>query len=541
MPEKANEGVKVRVLVWFDELGNLGETSLPGWRSSPHFTPRQKVELPREKAIAAGAKLGYESEKQYQFDKDWLHRAENHLIDNLSVRPRSMAINNPTSRLTKVAELTKHQFGSDDIEASLRAVALALVPTHHQKAVLIDYEAPELAIGFVMGHNMHSQYWDDNKHSITRYENQSWLGRDGPTAWQDTSNCIYGEVLCDLNDNFVTAWKGTEGFFTRHSEGIQLTEQRKALLRCHYTPTPEHRNTLNERYRFLAENPLVPTAGKICRTQPEYDEYDILTSYDHGIKHARNYIYFENQYFRLSSIGTSLRDMVEARNKAFAQAAATDPKLQGQELPPFYLFVVTNSTAKAEIGDSNHVGGYQTYKMLETLGRRDLMREYASYRDTVDNVMAATQNGRVFAPVDVVEPNDIQEENIEGFKRIICTLVSPDSNQWQSVYVHSKLTLVDDTFLIQGSANINLRSMAFDSEIAVILQDTDSAPIVKPLREKLWGLHKGTGSVFSDLTTEFKDWKKRIDDNFGFKKDKKLPQGALIPFEDKTIGLQNSD
>lgn len=362
LEKKAKEGVKVRVLVWFDELGNLGETSLLGWRSSTHFTPRQKVELPREKAIAAGAKLRYESEKQYQFDKDWLNRAENHLIDNLSVRTRSMAINNPASRLTKVAELTKHQFGSDDIEASLRAVALAVVPTHHQKAVLIDYEAPDLAIGFVMGHNMHSQYWDDNKHSITRYENQSWLGRDGPTGWQDTSNCIYGEVLCDLNDNFLTAWKETEGLFTRHSEGIQLTEQRKALLRCHYTPTPEHRNTLNERYRFLAENPLVPTGGKICRTQPEYDEYDILMSYDHGIKHARNYIYFENQYFRLSSIGTSLRDMVEARNKAFAQAAATDPKLQGQELPPFYLFVVTNSTAKAEIGDSNHVGGIKPTK-----------------------------------------------------------------------------------------------------------------------------------------------------------------------------------
>ncbi|SUC28566.1 Uncharacterised protein [Providencia rustigianii] len=93
---------------------------------------------------------------------------------------------------------------------------------------------------------------------------------------------------------------------------------------------------------------------------------------------------------------------------------------------------------------------------------------------------------------------------MEGFKSVICTLVSPDSDRWQSVYVHSKLTLVDDTFLIQGSANINLRSMAFDTEIAVILQDTDIFPIVKPLRENLWGLHKGTGSVSGDLDTEFK-------------------------------------
>ncbi len=109
------------------------------------------------------------------------------------------------------------------------------------------------------------------------------------------------------------------------------------------------------------------------------------------------------------------------------------------------------------------------------------------------------------------------------------------------MYVHSKLTLVDDTFLIQGSANINLRSMAFDTEIAVVLQDTDIFPIVKPLREHLWGLHKGTGGVFSDLTEEFKDWIDIANKNKEFKKDKKMPKGALIPFEDKTIGLENSD
>ncbi|MEX6002394.1 phospholipase D-like domain-containing protein [Providencia vermicola] len=540
LEQKAKEGVKVRILVWFDELGKLGETSLPGWRLSSTYTPRQKIELPPGHEIAAGAKLDYQSEKQYQFDKEWLNRAKNNQIENLSVRTRSMPINNPSTRLSKVAELTKHQFGSDDVEFSLRLAALAVVPTHHQKAVLIDYEDPALAIGFVMGHNMHSQYWDDDKHSITRYKNTSWLGRDGPTAWQDTSNCLYGEVLCDLSDNFITAWKGTESFFTSHNEGAQLIEQRKKRSRCDYTPTPEHVNTLNTRYAFLAKNSLLPTSGKICRTQPEHDEYDILKSYDHGIKHARNYLYFENQYFRLSSIGRDVRNMVEERNKCFAEAAATDPKLQGEKLPPFYLFVVTNSTTKAEIGDSNHVGGYQTYKMLETLGRRDLMREHAAFDGTFKNIMVSTQES-LLKPIQVVEPDDIQEEEIDGFKSVICTLVSPDSDRWQSVYVHSKLTLVDDTFLIQGSANINLRSMAFDTEIAVVLQDTDIFPIVKPLREHLWGIHKGTGDISDDLAKEFKNWVLISKNNAKIKNSNQKPISPLIPFEDKTIGLENSD
>lgn len=124
---------------------------------------------------------------------------------------------------------------------------------------------------------------------------------------------------------------------------------------------------------------------------------------------------------------------------------------------------------------------------------------------------------------------------------MICTLVSPDSDRWQQVYVHSKLTLVDDTFLIQGSANINLRSMAFDSEIAVILQDTDDFPIVRPLREKLWGLHKRTGGVSSDLTSEFESWNDLITKNKLNKKNEKKPKGSIISFEDKTISLKNAD
>jgi phospholipase D1/2 len=42
------------------------------------------------------------------------------------------------------------------------------------------------------------------------------------------------------------------------------------------------------------------------------------------------------------------------------------------------------------------------------------------------------------------------------------------------VYVHSKLMIVDDDFVIMGSANINDRSMVgkCDSEIALIVEDT---------------------------------------------------------------------
>ncbi|MBX9432544.1 phosphatidylserine/phosphatidylglycerophosphate/cardiolipin synthase family protein, partial [Ralstonia pseudosolanacearum] len=63
----------------------------------------------------------------------------------------------------------------------------------------------------------------------------------------------------------------------------------------------------------------------------------------------------------------------------------------------------------------------------------------------------------------------IQSMKIDGLKVHICTLVAPDSppNNWDYVYVHAKLMIVDDVFMTLGSANINTRSMQVDSELNI--------------------------------------------------------------------------
>ena len=48
------------------------------------------------------------------------------------------------------------------------SASMAAIPTHHQKMVLIDYEEPDAAIGFVMGHNTLDAYWETDKHSYMR-------------------------------------------------------------------------------------------------------------------------------------------------------------------------------------------------------------------------------------------------------------------------------------------------------------------------------------------------------------------------------------
>ena len=69
------------------------------------------------------------------------------------------------------------------------------------------------------------------------------------------------------------------------------------------------------------------------------------------------------------------------------------------------------------------------------------------------------------------------------------------------IYVHSKMMIVDDAYIIVGSANINERSMAGnrDSEMAVGCWQPSHVPIageplhgrVKHFRKALWAEHLG--------------------------------------------------
>jgi phosphatidylserine/phosphatidylglycerophosphate/cardiolipin synthase-like enzyme len=60
--------------------------------------------------------------------------------------------------------------------------------------------------------------------------------------------------------------------------------------------------------------------------------------------------------------------------------------------------------------------------------------------------------------------------------------------RYSPIYIHSKTTIVDDAWLIVGSANLNRRGLATDSEIAVQAHDPSQA---RTLRLELWSEHLG--------------------------------------------------
>lgn len=427
-------------------------------------------------------------------------------------------------------------------------------PSHHQKMVLIDYEHPELATGFVMGHNTLDEYWDTSRHSYVRMHSK--MGRNGFLPRQDISARVTGQILVDLNKNFCQAWDATTG---------QQLEKQRASAKA-----PLLRSSKDD----------LPVMAQILRTQPQVGKggvKDIERLYLQVVNNTTNFIYIENQYFRFPPLAEKLTKLVKS-----CQA--------GGRKTPLYLFVVTNSS-----DDGIGPGTVSTYHMLNALGRADVLPGVAQleradelekqYKDALKMKERADKayesakrisvgpftssaqyamNNIIAAQLDVSEANqrvnDLKVKrdkartesperlNIPGLKVHICTLVPPDTPKgkpWDEVYIHSKLMIIDDVFVTHGSANVNLRSMEVDSELNVC---HESMRVTQPLREKLWRIHagdKGLGMKDKNgrLNAEsaFKGWDEIISNNKDLKDKGKAPCASLIEFYRDDASRSNWD
>jgi phosphatidylserine/phosphatidylglycerophosphate/cardiolipin synthase-like enzyme len=186
-------------------------------------------------------------------------------------------------------------------------------------------------------------------------------------------------------------------------------------------------------------------------------EFTVWASYINAIKKATTYIYIEDQYFLPF-------DWPPCHTRVGTVARDTDIVYQLGEAMKRGVRVAVVTPSNAE--DSTHV--YQKYQ-------RDIGVNYLS------GVKLAG------APGDVV----------------VASLTSGGSD----VYVHSKLMLVDDEFLLIGSTNVGQRSMTCDGELHVGVVDADNL-LAKDFRRQLWSEHTGRPpATFDDPVTDYATFK----------------------------------
>lgn len=423
-------------------------------------------------------------------------------------------------------------------------LTLSATSSHHQKTVLIDYELPECAVGFVMEHNMIDNYWDTNEHHYGDIK-RPHLGKNVNTPLQDVSSIVTGEVLWDINYNFCQSWDRNGLFENRgnYEATENLTQQRQHLTREMFTP--------NEKFGHQVK-------AQILRTYDQPRVTDIQKIYLQNIKKTVSYIYTENQYFRYPPlVETFLTHWEKMR-----QAGRTSP---------IYWFAVTNSS-----DDGLGKGTYTTNQMLKLLGRQDVMPnvvrqlkieeiqtkiEYHYFRLTQPN--SHSNPSLVMKQIDELKKQKagLEEEikktqkNVEkgidqkelellkkleakidqtpGIKSHICTLAS--ANSWNEVYVHSKVTIMDDVFTIISSANLNTRSMEKDTELGIVIEN---GQVARELRQTLWGLHTNNDVKANppdlhdhrDAKKVFEQWRLLIKKNQEARKKGKMPEQPLRQF-----------
>jgi len=568
---KARHGVQIRVLCFASKPGNL-------YINSTGATVDES-QTPGRWAVGVKDKPGFETPKQYDYDKQWYAwydedqpaagtaekatRDKQHVdipSKNLHFRSRGFG---PRTR----EHILNQEYDDKGLATKTKAI-LAAGPSHHQKMVLVDYDDETAHVGFVMGHNMLDEYWDTNAHSAARKApNEGRNGTVGPR--EDFSSLITGPAVGDLFHNFRRAWRDE-------------TKEELAMPPCGFTS-----------YKPRVDKGANKAAlAQVLRTQPEYKKQDIKKMYLQAVNNTTSFIYIENQYFRWPPLAEKIKACAKAQKEC------------GRPYP-LYLFVVTN-TSDAGVG----AGTINTYRMLDSLGRADTIPAVAR-QEHADDLKAqlgqakqAEWEARFVHLSNQLGPAKLKEKTRQaldeatarreaaekayeaaqdpdapvteveqpGLKTHICSLVAMDSKTtpatyaqyynydqgeqitvvktpatgWSEVYIHAKLMIVNDTFLTLGSANINTRSMQVDSELNIAL---DRPEIAQPLRKELWGRHTHHRAGAnpermdkqSDAKTVFKTWQNILKDNKNAAEQNLPPVAPLREFLRTDPTRSNSD
>lgn len=113
-----------------------------------------------------------------------------------------------------------------------------------------------------------------------------------------------------------------------------------------------------------------------------------------------------------------------------------------------------------------------------------------------------------------------------------CSLTSERllPNDYEEIYIHTKVAILDDAALTAGSTNLNLRSMALDSELNLLSNASDLA---YDLRTRLFAqCTKNPGpAIFHDMTKTFEFWKSQQDVNRVKMEEGRELVSQLLPFQ----------
>ncbi|WBS03649.1 phospholipase D-like domain-containing protein [Pseudoduganella sp. SL102] len=483
---RGKEAVKVRILVWHDNvISQRMMKNIPGLYGQRYPT-------------VGCAVSGYYSTEHQNYNANWFDEIINGAVPNIDFRLRNLSALYLPSSLQGEPPVPKNVIGG----------VAAIYATHHQKMMLIDFEQPEVAKGYVMGHNCLTDFWDTIDHpfqsplrerfyreepaaAARRYESPEPADFQGSgiyspgyrypitsaeerrmslevhldrisfiaKPYQDVSCRVRGPILANLNHNFCEAWLASSQPRAwdkdTHMLSIDwLLASPKAAYRTLFPP--DYDEAMVNRRKSIPSKSFVVKNGKhsaqLLRTQPERGEKSVKECYANLTRQARHYIFIQNQYVQYEPWAEHLRDCVK-------QMRESD---YGSEL---YVFILTSTPERD--GMDLH-----TYGVAERIGQSATMT--VEHAEAVENA----KQGKRAMPL---TPDQLRKQGINVVMGSLWTCAEKKegwplrAEDYEEIYIHAKVAIVDDVVFTLGSANLNMRSMAIDSELNILSDAQDVA------------------------------------------------------------------
>ena len=355
--------------------------------------------------------------------------------------------------------------------------------------------------------------------------------------WQDVEVQIEGPAVNDLALNFILCWNrhvyndGTFDTFLHVPKpakelstkgGCKLQVLRSASKTMRDEEYSNHIDFINTTLRF-EKNETRKTftpEDKARFPKPNSAQDDIYKSMLNLIYKAEHFIYIENQFFvsnfgeqtfgdriyykgttRPPFVGPAVDVSLSAKTKVVvSQLFASDPAaLPSNEIcaalgnrirdaildcepRPFHVYITLPVSTELSLGDATCLAQihwtmqtlvFGTHSLLNRIRRalkqRELMKGGMS---RILSVIHANVEGEKLNNYKTIPINDCFEYvtllNLRNWAKL------GDRYVTEQVYVHTKCMIVDDLYVLVGSANINDRSLLGerDSELSVMIEDT---------------------------------------------------------------------
>ncbi|KAJ9190318.1 hypothetical protein P3X46_001534 [Hevea brasiliensis] len=377
---------------------------------------------------------------------------------------------------------------------------------HHQKTITIDVRTNNDSINdreimsFVGGLDLCDGRFDTEEHSLFQTLNTeshccdfyqtniagASLQKGGPRVpWHDTHACILGEAAWDVLTNFEQRWS------KQCDPSLLLPTISTPNLAHQILPVSSSisndRNWEVQVFRSIDHVSATQTAGNLTV------ERSIHEAYVEAIRRAERFIYVENQYF---IGGCHLWDKDRhcgCRNLIPIEIALKIvSKMKAKERFAVYILIpmwpegVPGSEPVQDILHWTRETMAMMYRLigeaLQESGELGHPRDYLNFFCLANR---EEERKEEFMPPYSPHPST-QYWNAQKHRRFM-------------VYVHSKLMIVDDAYILIGSANVNQRSMdgQRDTEIAIGCYQPEnggnktSPSDIQAYRMSLWYEHTG--------------------------------------------------